>query len=287
MKGKRLPLAITVVIVLAAAAFVLAQSQWNAAPSESLAGTERQSSPAQGGAPPQSGAPAPSGASAQASAPGQSAPAQGGGSAQPSVPTQANSPAQSAAATQAQESGPASAAAVLDVVSAQSKARYRVREQLANVSLPIDAVGETPGVTGRVAFGADGGVLPGASQITVDLRQLRSDQRMRDNYVSTNTLQTNRYPTAQFVPAQVTGLPFPLPESGQAEITIAGDLTIRGVTRPVEWTGTAFFQPEGMRVEAKTSFTFDRFQIAKPRAALVLSVADEIRLETEIFFARS
>ena len=70
-------------------------------------------------------------------------------------------------------------------------------------------------------------------------------------------------------------------------MTIRGELTIRNVTRPVEWSGTAYFTPDGMRVEAATQITFQEFEMTKPRVGFLLSVADEIRLEADITFRRS
>jgi len=178
----------------------------------------------------------------------------------------------------------AAAPLTMTIVPDQSTARYRVREQLANLSFPIDAVGQTTSVQGTVGFDASGKLLADVSWVTVNLATLQSDQRSRDNFIRQNTLQTNRYPQARFEPTEIDGLPFPLPHSGQAEVTIRGNLTIRDVTRPVEWTGTASFTPDGMRIEAQTTITFDQFGMARPRAAIVLSVANEIRLETDFFF---
>ncbi|MCH1928023.1 YceI family protein, partial [Shewanella sp. C31] len=61
----------------------------------------------------------------------------------------------------------------------------------------------------------------------VDLRELRSDQARRDNYLRQNTLETGRFPTATFRPKEVRGLPNPLPQSGKAAVHVVGDLTIR------------------------------------------------------------
>jgi len=179
---------------------------------------------------------------------------------------------------------PAASGAAYEVVAAESEALYRVREQLAGFSFPNDAVGRTQNVTGSVLFDSDGGIVADSSRIVVNLASLRSDQSMRDNYVSRNVLSTNQYPNATFVPTAVKGLPFPFPNAGEAEVTIQGNMTIRNVTRPVEWTGTAQFHPDGLTVRGETMFTFADFSLTKPRVARVLSVEDEIRVETKIRF---
>ncbi len=62
-------------------------------------------------------------------------------------------------------------------------ARYRVAEQLARRNLPNDAIGETPDVSGSIAFDPDGTVRPGESELTIDLTTLKSDESRRDGYV--------------------------------------------------------------------------------------------------------
>ncbi len=167
-----------------------------------------------------------------------------------------------------------------------SEANYRVREQLAGVSFPNDAVGVTRGVSGSIAFDDAGAVAEG-SAVVVDLAGLVSDQPRRDGFVRNNTLQTARFPTATFVPTALGGVAFPLPEGGEAAIEITGELTVRGVTRPVTWIGVATFDGDEVRLEAATTFTFADFELVKPRVASVLSVADQITLEIRLRLVQS
>src|SRR5688572_9443716 len=125
------------------------------------------------------------------------------------------------------------------VVPERSEARYRIREQLAGVNFPNDAVGATRAVEGGIAFDAQGRVASAQSRFTVDLRTLTSDQPRRDSYVRRNTLETERYPTAVFVPLEVRGLSGPPPQSGTATIELTGDFTVRTVTRRTTWQATA------------------------------------------------
>ncbi|MBO8142221.1 MAG: YceI family protein [Firmicutes bacterium] len=169
-----------------------------------------------------------------------------------------------------------------EVATGDSEALYRVREELVNVPLPVDAVGRTRQVEGTVVFDEDGQVVPELSAVRVNLAALESDQSRRDNFLRQNTLQTAQYPEAVLVPVEVRGLEFPLPEQGSAPVTIVGDMTIRDVTRRVEWTGTARFEPGGMRIEAGTAFTFADFKLDQPRVPILLSVDDMIRLEANV-----
>jgi polyisoprenoid-binding protein YceI len=90
---------------------------------------------------------------------------------------------------------------------AQSEARYQAREQLANISFPTDAVGTTKAISGTIVIDESGTIVSQASKFVVDLTTLKSDKAQRDRFIQRNTLQTDTYPTAEFVPTQVVGLP--------------------------------------------------------------------------------
>jgi polyisoprenoid-binding protein YceI len=172
------------------------------------------------------------------------------------------------------------------VVAERSEARYLVREQLAGLSFPNDAVGTTSAIEGSLALDARGRVLPSESRFSVDLRTLRSDEARRDNYLRRNTLETDRYPHAVFVPIEVRGLPVPLPQTGTASFDLVGDLTIRDATRRVTWEAAATVRGEDLSVQARTAFRFADFGLRVPRVASVLSVEDNIRLETDLLLRR-
>ena len=173
------------------------------------------------------------------------------------------------------------------VVAERSEARYRVREQLAGVSFPNDAVGSTGAIEGGISLDAQGRVITPDSRFSVALRTLRSDEARRDNYLRRNTLETDRYPTVVFSPTEVRGLRFPLPASGTASVTLVGDLTVRDATRRITWEATMTFAGQEVSVRARTVFRFEEFGLRIPRVAVVLSVEDTIRLEVDLLLRRS
>lgn len=173
---------------------------------------------------------------------------------------------------------------------ASGTATYRVREQLAGISFPTDAVGSTRAVTGTLVIGPDGSVNSAQSKITVDLRTLKSDQDRRDGYIiGDRVLHTEKFPFAEFVARRVVGLPSPLPSGNVANagFQLIGDMTIRGVTSEVTWNSMATFNPEIVAGRATTELTFERFKIPKPAFAMLLSVGDTITLELEFRFKRA
>jgi polyisoprenoid-binding protein YceI len=173
------------------------------------------------------------------------------------------------------------------IVAERSEARYRIREQLAGFNLPNDAVGMTTAIEGSIVLDGQGRPLAENSRLTVDLRKLQSDRDRRDNYVRRNTLETERYPTTVFVPTDIRGLQFPLPQSGTVSFELIGDLTVRGMTRRVTWEATATFNGQDVNVQARTAFRFADFGLTIPRVASVLSVEDNIQLETDLLLRRT
>jgi len=159
-----------------------------------------------------------------------------------------------------------------------NEARYRVREQLARIEFPSDAVGATTNVEGAIAVAADGRIVTAESGFTVDLTSLATDSERRDNYVRRRTLETEEFPTATLTPRELRGATWPLP-TGESTFELLADLTLHGVTRPTVWQVTARVENGEIAGSARTSFTFDEFGMRIPRVAAVLSVTDEIRLE--------
>ncbi len=175
-------------------------------------------------------------------------------------------------------------------VSEGSRALYRVREQLAGISFPSDAVGATPNVTGALVIKPDGSIDSAQSRFTVDLRTLKSDQDQRDGFLrSPRGLNTEKFPTAEFVPRRVVGMPWPFPSQNpaQAGFQLIGDMTVYGMTSDATWNIVATFNPQLVAGRASTNFTFAKFGIPKPQLARLLSVDDTINLEFEFRFKRT
>jgi polyisoprenoid-binding protein YceI len=168
---------------------------------------------------------------------------------------------------------------LLTVAEQGNVARYRVREQLARLDFPNDAVGETSSISGSLMVTTEGQILREGSRFVIKLADLASDADRRDNYLRRNTLATDEYPDAVFVPTGFRELPTPIPTSGEARFLLDGELTIRDVTRPVTWQVGAEFAGGAVIGRAETSFTFEEMGLTVPSVGSVLSIRDDIRLE--------
>ena len=200
------------------------------------------------------------------------------------VPTTAPQPAAPAAAV-----SPAARAAgdstTLRIVPADSEARFVAREQLLRNTIQSDAIGRTNAVAGQIVVGPNGQVQTG-SQVTVDVSTLKSDSNGRDGFIKRNTLQTDQFPQATFVPTSAEGLPNPLPQSGDASFSLLGDLTVHGVSKPATWDVNATFDGADVKGTATTVVQLAMFDMPVPHVPAVASIADDIRLELDFHAMR-
>ncbi len=160
-------------------------------------------------------------------------------------------------------------------------ARYLIRERLARLELPNDAVGETKEVTGNILFNSQGSVQ-NSSQFTVNVKSLVSDESRRDRYVRNNTLKTGMYPEVYFKLLEVKDLGWPIPSEGSHQFSLIGDITIMDVTRSITWDAEVIFSEQSLTGVARATILFEDFAITKPSLSFILSVADEIRLELDL-----
>ncbi|HUQ42696.1 MAG TPA: YceI family protein [Candidatus Limnocylindrales bacterium] len=182
-------------------------------------------------------------------------------------------------ATSAPAAAPANAL-VATITNEGSKATVRVREQLAANNGPSDAVlNGMHLVSGAVALLPDGTFWPGAS-VKIELRRLQSDVPLRDKWLELFGPQFGRFPTATFAPKEARGLPTPLPSAGEWTFSLAGDLTIREVTRPVALAATLKRTGQSLSATARTTITWAQFDIPKPlNIPQVASVTDDIDID--------
>jgi polyisoprenoid-binding protein YceI len=164
---------------------------------------------------------------------------------------------------------------------AQSEIVLKVEEQLVDNAVKNDAVLRTSAVAGQIALLPDGRVAEGSS-VTVDLTTLDSDSDMRDNFIKRNTLKTSEFPQATFVPREFRGLPSPLPTAGPVTAQLVGDLTVRGVTRPVTLDVQGELAGNRFTGRGATEVKITDFGMQLPRVPRVASIEDLARLELQL-----
>ncbi len=205
-----------------------------------------------------------------------------GGAAAPSATVAPTATATTAAAT----TTPSASAAATGTwtVSNTSKATVRVREQLVGVNLPSDAVLVATGVTGTFAL-KDDGTFSSDAKISFDLTTLASDNRNRDDFVKSDTLQTRQFPKAEFVPTKTTGLTLPMPTSGEFTFKLTGQMTIKGKTKEVIFDVLAKRTGNQLTATATAAPTwkFADFGMTAPSVPFrVVSIVDELRVVVDL-----
>jgi polyisoprenoid-binding protein YceI len=204
-----------------------------------------------------------------------------GGAATPSpAPTvQTDPPTATPIPTVAVTSAP-QANAITWTVDAASKATIRVREQLARLPAPNDAIITITGAQGTFTLKGDGTFATG-SKISVDMNTIATDDRQRTDSIRRDPLEVTRFRTSELVPKTTTGLTLPLARSGDLTFQLTGDLTLHGVTKSVTFDVKATRTNGKLTATATAnpSWRFGDFGMRPPSSFSVLSIVDEIRME--------
>src|SRR2546421_1850138 len=134
-----------------------------------------------------------------------------------------SSPAPSTSGTTSPD---ASAGAGTWTVGSGSQAGYRVREKLASLSAPSDAVGRTTAVTGTLTLTqATSGYSVTAADFRADVSKLSSDQSRRGQRIHSQALQNHRDPTAAFKLTSPITLTVGAPRGQAVRVSATGDRT--------------------------------------------------------------
>jgi len=197
--------------------------------------------------------------------------------AQDSTPTDSASPS---AADCNVEQAVADAPVVYTVDSEASTAEYVAQEELASIGAN-EVTGTTNAIIGSILLD-EGGVPLKCSNFAVDMRTLETDEAKRDNFLRSNTLESDTYPYATFVLASVEGLDGGLVEGETATIQLVGDLTLHGVTRTATWDAEVTLEGDTLTGTATTTFVIADYDMEKPIVGPVVSIEDEIVLNVNI-----
>ena len=157
---------------------------------------------------------------------------------------------------------------------------FRVGEELANVGV-TEAVGRTPGVTGSLAI-AD--TTLESATIEADLTQIVSDRPRRDDRIQ-DALGTAANPTGTFELTEPLDVGALL-DGETVAVTAIGELTVNGVTNPVEVPLEVAMTGDTVVVTGSFPITFADYEVEAPTAPIVLAVEDHGTVEMQLFLTR-
>ena len=152
-----------------------------------------------------------------------------------------------------------------------SEATFTVNEKLAWLDLPNDAVMRTTGIAGTIYLDGQ------ATVIELDLHSMTSDSDRRDGYVRNRMFPDHR--TATFTVSDLGDLPDPLPEGEEIARQVPGELSIKGVTKPITFDVVARKDPDKLFILGRTTFTWDDLEMPPPNIPGRIEVKDEVRVE--------
>jgi polyisoprenoid-binding protein YceI len=163
-----------------------------------------------------------------------------------------------------------------------SWAGYRVQEELAGIGGTV-AVGRTPDITGTITLA---GTQLTAADLAVDLTSLESDSSMRDGQLGRQGIQTDQFPTATFVLSEPIELGTVPAEGEEVAVTANGALTLHGITKQVQIPLVAKLTEDVIGAIGSLTFTWDDFGMEQPSSARVVSLADDVTMELQVFFRK-
>lgn len=160
-------------------------------------------------------------------------------------------------------------------------AGFRIDEELASIG-STEAVGRTGDVTGSMTI--EGTTLTEAS-FEVDLSTITTNESRRDDRVQ-SALDTGQFPTATFTLTAPVELGDGAAAGDAVTATLAGDLTIHGVTKSVEFDLEAQLVNGTVVAVGSTKITFSDFEVEVPSSPAVLSVSDEGTIELQFLLTQ-
>jgi polyisoprenoid-binding protein YceI len=161
---------------------------------------------------------------------------------------------------------------------------YRVREQLASLPSPNEAVGRSMAVTGTMEVAGD---TVSSARIEADLTQLTSDEPRRDNAIRERGLESAQYPTATLELAEPIKLASPPAEGEQVQGQGTARLTVHGVTREVDLSVQGRWNGSTIQVVGQLPVKMSDFQIEPPRFGPVVSIEDSLNVDFNLVFERA
>ncbi|MDP8924144.1 MAG: YceI family protein [Chloroflexota bacterium] len=167
-----------------------------------------------------------------------------------------------------------------EIQPAESQARFVIDEVLRGS--PKTVVGATNQVAGQIAVDSANPEGAQVGAILVNARTFVTDSTQRDRAIQNFILQTDAHEYIAFQPTDLVDLP-PSARMGEAmNLQVVGDLTIRGVTRPVTFKATV--TPESadrLQGSAATTIRYADWGITNPEVPAVTGVSDAVGLQID------
>jgi len=128
--------------------------------------------------------------------------------------------------------------------------------------------GKNEAVQGEILWDPETGTLTG--KVCVDLSKWESGEPLRDKHTRA-MFEVDRYPEACYVITGIEGDP------AQGSVTLLGELTLHGVTRPLAIPGTVRFEGEKILFEGQFETKITDWKMKRP-SLMGIKVRDQVQV---------
>lgn len=167
--------------------------------------------------------------------------------------------------------------------STRSKAGFSIFEVLNGKDKTV--IGTTDQVAGTILVDTQNPANSTASEIKVSARTLKTDAAARDNTIARFVLKSEE-PGNEFLVFKTTkieGLPAVGEENKSYALTITGDMTISGMTRPMTFQATATYtSTQELHITAKGELKRGDFNLIIPSVPFVADVGETVSIDMDL-----
>lgn len=153
---------------------------------------------------------------------------------------------------------------------------------------PLETVeGKTRQVTGELRVDPAALAAGCRVEVRVDLASLDTGIGLRNQHMRENHLETERFPTADFRADSLVAPPAALVPGETAVLTLAGELSLHGVTRPLVTPISVTLAGDGAALDVHAEFVVELadFAIARPKF-LVMKLDETQRITVRLHLQR-
>ncbi len=176
---------------------------------------------------------------------------------------------------------PAEGETVYRIDPTRSSLTYEVQERFAGKET-TSATGTTSGIAGDIAVDPSDLAATRVGTMVVNLEQLHSDNNLRDARLRLDYLESHEFPLATFEPDEITGLKGKLVEGKAQEFSMTGDLTVKEITKPATFAGTATLDDGALKVAASADAKLSDYGAGPIRIAGMVSTSDDAELTLKL-----
>lgn len=159
---------------------------------------------------------------------------------------------------------------------------YRIKESFASGLVDQTATGRTTDVTGSLTVT---GTEVTDVKVDANLGALHSERDFRDHALQDRGLETTKFPTASFTATKAT-LPSTPAKGETVKVTVAGELTLHGVTKPVSVPLDGRWDGSTIQAVGEVPITLTDYGIVAPTGGQIASIEPTGSLELQLFFTK-